>query len=128
MPEEHHLTARNLLEQMNRQFNECNALYHELAVHYGVSDTVFWLLYSLYNSSEPQTQNRLCMEWNLPKQTISRGFDGQARTVGTGTRAGPLQRQTAAPDASRAGTGNQNCQTRVQRRIGGTGTAGHGGG
>ena len=59
MPEEHHLTARNLLEQMNRQFNECNALYHELAVHYGVSDTVFWLLYSLYNSSEPQTQCRL---------------------------------------------------------------------
>ncbi len=40
MPEEHHLTARNLLEQMNRQFNECNALYHELAVHYGVSDSV----------------------------------------------------------------------------------------
>lgn len=71
MPEEHHLTARNLLEQMNRQFNECNALYHELAVHYGVSDTVFWLLYSLYNSSEPQTQNRLCMEWNLPKQTMN---------------------------------------------------------
>ena len=33
MPEEHHLTARNLLEQMNRQFNECNALYHELDVH-----------------------------------------------------------------------------------------------
>ena len=71
MPEEHHLTARNLLEQMNRQFNECNALYHELAVHYGVSDTEFWLLYSLYNSSEPQTQNRLCMEWNLPKQTMN---------------------------------------------------------
>lgn len=71
MPEEHHPTARNLLEQMNRQFNECNALYHELAVHYGVSDTVFWLLYSLYNSSEPQTQNRLCMEWNLPKQTMN---------------------------------------------------------
>ncbi len=71
MPEEHHLTARNLLEQMNRQFNECNTLYHELAVHYGVSDTVFWLLYSLYNSSEPQTQNRLCMEWNLPKQTMN---------------------------------------------------------
>ena len=46
MPEEHHLTARNLLEQMNRQFNECNALYHELAVHYGVSNTVFWLLYT----------------------------------------------------------------------------------
>lgn len=71
MPEEHHLTARNLLEQMNRQFNECNALYHELAVHYGVSNTVFWLLYTLYNSSEPQTQNRLCMEWNLPKQTMN---------------------------------------------------------
>ena len=75
MPEEHHLTARNLLEQKNRQFNECNALYHELAVHYGVSDTVFWLLYSLYNSSEPQTQNRLwsgkdCWNWN-PHQAVT---------------------------------------------------------
>ena len=48
MPEEHHLTARNLLEQMNRQFNECNALYHELAVHYGVSNTVdLGLLWSI---------------------------------------------------------------------------------
>ena len=79
MPEEHHLTARNLLEQMNRQFNECNALYHELAVHYGVSDTVFWLLYSLYNSSEPQTQNRLCMEWNLPKQTMNSAVASMVR-------------------------------------------------
>lgn len=77
MPEEHHLTARNLLEQMNRQFNECNALYHELAVHYGVSDTVFWLLYSLYNSSEPQTQNRLCMEWNLPKHQLWLRWSGK---------------------------------------------------
>lgn len=79
MPEEHHLTARNLLEQMNRQFNECNALYHELAVHYGVSDTVFWLLYTLYNSSEPQTQNRLCMEWNLPKQTMNSAVASMVR-------------------------------------------------
>lgn len=79
MPEEHHLTARNLLEQMNRRFNECNALYHELAVHYGVSDTVFWLLYSLYNSSEPQTQNHLCMEWNLPKQTMNSAVASMVR-------------------------------------------------
>lgn len=130
MPEEHHLTARNLLEQMNRQFNECNALYHELAVHYGVSDTVFWLLYSLYNSSEPQTQNRLCMEWNLPKQTMNSAVASMVKQglLELEPRAGPLQRQTAAPDASRAGTGSQNCQTGVQRRTGGTGTAGHGGG
>ena len=71
MPEESHATARNLLEQMNRQFNESNALYHDLAVHYGISDTMFWVLYALYNNSEPQTQNRLCMDWNLPKQTLN---------------------------------------------------------
>ena len=93
MPEEHHLTARNLLEQMNRQFNECKALYHELAVHYGVSDTVFWLLYSLYNSSEPQTQNRLCMEWNLPKQTMNSAV---ASMVKQGLLEKSLQIQTTA--------------------------------
>lgn len=71
MPEESHPTARGLLEQLNRQFNECNALYHDLAVHYGISDTVFWILYALQDSSEPQTQNRLCMVWNLPKQTLN---------------------------------------------------------
>ena len=68
MPEEHHLTARNLLEQMNRQFNECNALYHELAVHYGVSDTVFWLLYSLYEGGAYTTaanrRPRTACAWN----------------------------------------------------------------
>lgn len=129
MPEEHHLTARNLLEQMNRQFNECNALYHELAVHYGVSDTVFWLLYTLYNSSEPQTQNRLCMEWNLPKQTMNSAVASMVKQGLLELEPAPGRYSgTAAPDASRAGTGSQNCQTRVQRRTGGTGTAGHGGG
>ncbi len=71
MPEESHAAADSLLEQLNRQFNECNALYHTAAAHYGVSDTVFWVLYALYNNSEPQTQNRLCMDWNLPKQTLN---------------------------------------------------------
>ena len=32
-----------------------------------------------YNSSEPQTQNRLCMEWNLPKQTMNSAVASMVR-------------------------------------------------
>ena len=31
------------------------------------------------NSSEPQTQNRLCMEWNLPKQTMNSAVASMVR-------------------------------------------------
>ena len=47
----------DLLEITNRQFNECNALYHAVAQRYGLSDAAFWVLYALRTTHEPQTQN-----------------------------------------------------------------------
>lgn len=63
--------ARELLEQVNRLFNESNALYHMAAARSGLSDTVFWVLYALVGSAEPQTQNRLSDEWAVPRQTLN---------------------------------------------------------
>lgn len=105
MPEENHLAAQNLLEKINRQFNECNALYHEMAVHYGVSDTVFWVLYALHNSSKPQTQNTLCMEWALPKQTLNSAVASMVRQglleleQAPGRRSGKILHLTEAGQA-----------------------------
>ena len=46
----------DLLEITNRQFNECNALYHAVAQRYGLSDAAFWVLYALRTTHEPQTR------------------------------------------------------------------------
>lgn len=61
----------DLLEITNRQFNECNALYHAVAQRYGLSDAAFWVLYALVTSCEPLTQNRIATDWGIPKQTLN---------------------------------------------------------
>ena len=57
--EEKESRARALLDKTNRQFNECNALYHAAAQRCGLSDAAFWTLYALVTSCEPLTQNRI---------------------------------------------------------------------
>ena len=68
MEENAALSAKSLIEQENRQYNETNALYHAAAVQFGLSDTAFWILYALYSSapngacpSRPST--RRCAAW-----------------------------------------------------------------
>lgn len=61
----------DLLEITNRQFNECNALYHAAAQRCGLSDAAFWTLYALVTSCEPLAQNRIAMDWGIPKQTLN---------------------------------------------------------
>ena len=51
--EEKESQARALLDKTNRQFNECNALYHAAAQRCGLSDAAFWTLYALVTSCEP---------------------------------------------------------------------------
>lgn len=72
MEENAALSAKSLIEQENRQYNETNALYHAAAVQFGLSDTAFWILYALYSSASPITQVQMCAEWCLPKQTSTR--------------------------------------------------------
>ena len=69
--EEKESQARALLDKTNRQFNECNALYHAAAQRCGLSDAAFWTLYALVTSCEPLTQNRIAMDWGIPKQTLN---------------------------------------------------------
>lgn len=65
------MNTQELLTEMNRQYNETNALYHSLAVRLGLSDSAFWVLYALANTPRAYTQNELCSEWGLPKQTLN---------------------------------------------------------
>ncbi len=76
MADENNLSPKALLDQENRQYNETNRLYHVLAVQYGLSDTMFWMLYALYSDALPHTQAQLSMDLCLPKQTLNSAVRG----------------------------------------------------
>ena len=76
MEAENILSAKELLAQENRLYNESNLLYHSAAVKFGLSDTVFWVLYALYSDDKPQTQTQMSAGFCLPKQTLNSAVRG----------------------------------------------------
>ena len=76
MQEENTLLAKDLLAQENRLYNESNLLYHGAAAKFGMSDTVFWVLYALYSDDKPQTQAQMSAGFCLPKQTLNSAVRG----------------------------------------------------
>ena len=98
-------------EEYNRLYKEEDNLYHRLARHFGLSDSAFWILYTLEAAQKPLTQTELCEYLSLSKQTIHSGFkqlEGEGRlclSSGPGrnkyihlTEAGQdLVRRTARP-------------------------------
>ena len=66
------------LKEMTRLNAALNALYMEqddiysaYAAHFGLSDTAFWVLYAVCESSEVKTQNALAETLSLPRQSIN---------------------------------------------------------
>lgn len=60
-----------LLGELNKKYKELDAIYHSLALQFGISDTSFWILYILSETNDSITQYSLCNEWNYSKQTIN---------------------------------------------------------
>mgnify|MGYP002523493225 CR=1 FL=1 len=63
------IIAQNLT--LNQCYKRMNEQYHAYAVHCGLSDPALWVLYSLWETETPLTQNDLCALWMYPKQTIN---------------------------------------------------------
>ena len=109
--EEKESQARALLDKTNRQFNECNALYHAAAQRCGLSDAAFWTLYALVTSCEPLTQNRIAADWGILKQTLNSAVAAMVKKSllalcpGKGAHSGKIVTLTAerAPRASAPG-------------------------
>lgn len=59
------------LEQFNQSIKQIDDIYHVYAVKCGLSDSAFWILYSLCQADKPYTQNDFCTEWYYPKQTVN---------------------------------------------------------
>lgn len=106
--EEKESQARALLDKTNRQFNECNALYHAAAQRCGLSDAAFWTLYALVTSCDPLTQNRIAADWGIPKQTLNSAVAAMVKKgllalcPGKGAHSGKIVTLTAEEKAIRA--------------------------
>lgn len=64
------LTFQEFIRRHNGLYKENNEIYHRLARHFGLSDTAFWILYTLREMGGSVSQSQLCGELFLSKQTI----------------------------------------------------------
>lgn len=56
-----------IFNQLNKNFDN---LYHEWVAYFGLSNSSFLLLYSLYQKKDGYTQKEICNLWSLSKQTV----------------------------------------------------------
>lgn len=55
----------------NQFSKELDGLYHLYARKSGLSDTAFWILYSVEESQSVYTQKELCEDWSYSCQTVN---------------------------------------------------------
>lgn len=58
------------LTEFNRNYKEVNELYHDTALHVGLSDSAFEILYHLCENGDGCQQKDICAATCIPKQTI----------------------------------------------------------
>lgn len=66
----------NKIEQLRK---EQDAIYHNVATGYNLSDTAMWVLYMVSVSEKPCTQQDLCQQCYVAKQTINTAVTGLLR-------------------------------------------------
>lgn len=59
------------LMQYNQLQKKLDDFYSSLAKICGLSDSVFWIIYSVLERKEPYTQTELCSMWSFNKHTIN---------------------------------------------------------
>lgn len=59
------------LQLQNHCIKELNCLYRNVALSFRLSESAFWILYALSDPHKEYSQQSLCNEWFLPKQTVN---------------------------------------------------------
>ena len=82
------------MRDFNRIILESNELYHDAARAFGLSDSLFWILYSLRDCGGALTQTELVRRMCMPKQTVNSALKNLLRdgliAVEEGRRAKPV--------------------------------------
>ncbi len=64
-------TAREQLDQLNRQIKELVGIYRDAMTALGHSENEFWIWYALIVMGEDYAQQDICGMWSLNKQTVN---------------------------------------------------------
>lgn len=67
------------LNQLNKKYKEMDSIYHNVALKFGISDSVFWILYAISETNGAVTQSELCNDWSYSKQTINSSISNLVR-------------------------------------------------
>ena len=73
------MEIQEIMNQIDEQRKEQNAVYHNVAVKYGMSDTVMMILYFASDEEPVLTQQEICNACFLPKQTVNTAIAGLAQ-------------------------------------------------
>lgn len=69
------------LSEYNAIFKQNDDLYRNLADQFGISDSVFWILYCIREQRDcPITQKQLCESFYMSKQTINSALKSLERS------------------------------------------------
>lgn len=60
-----------LIQEFNQLLKKMDSVYDKLAKSSGISDTAFWIIYTVKNEKETYKQKDLCVMWSYSKQTIN---------------------------------------------------------
>lgn len=64
------ISNKEAWDENYRLYKEIDMEYHRLAVHYGLSDSEFYILYTLYEHKENVSPQDIANEWTYSKQTV----------------------------------------------------------
>lgn len=64
---------------MNRQIKELSGVYRSALSRLGLSENEFWIWYALLIMEEAYSQQDLCDEWSLSKQTVNTIITGMVK-------------------------------------------------
>lgn len=70
------MDIQNYLQQLEQQMKEQDAIYHDVAVRFKLSDTALWILYIVSENNGGYTQQDLVRMCSFPKQTINTALNG----------------------------------------------------
>lgn len=81
------------LTEYNRLYKENSAIYHDVCNRFGLSDSTFWILYTLRAEEPPITQSDICITLFQPRQTVNSSLkklerEGLLTLSGEGGRRG----------------------------------------
>jgi hypothetical protein len=65
------INYRAHIEQINKQIKELLGIYREAVKRLDISESEFWVWYTLVTMEGDFTQQDICALWSLPKQTVN---------------------------------------------------------